>query len=102
LLARWDEGYEEVWLVVTDLAPEQATVVWYGMRSWIEGGFKGAPRHDVPYRWWSQRELKETFPGSTAYPASKEKGDSSMLVTRTESQGVVSLRYARPARHGES
>ncbi len=39
-LSRWDEGYEEVWLIVTDLAPEQATVVWYGMRSWIEGGFK--------------------------------------------------------------
>src|SRR5437763_11385837 len=40
LLARWDEGYEEVWLIVTDLAPAQATAVWYGMRSWIEGGFK--------------------------------------------------------------
>src|SRR5947209_891522 len=44
LLARWDEGYEEVWLVVTDLAPEQASVVWYGMRSWIEGGFKDTKR----------------------------------------------------------
>jgi hypothetical protein len=44
LLACWDEGYEEVWLVVTDLAPEQATVVWYGMRSWIEGGFKDTKR----------------------------------------------------------
>src|SRR5258708_12131269 len=43
-LPRWDEGYEEVWLVVTDLAPEQATVVWYGMRSWIEGGFKDTKR----------------------------------------------------------
>ncbi len=36
LLARWDEGYEEVWLIVTDLAPAQATAAWYGMRSWIE------------------------------------------------------------------
>ncbi len=44
LLARWDEGYEEVWLIVTDLAPEQATAVWYGMRSWIEGGFKDTKR----------------------------------------------------------
>jgi hypothetical protein len=44
LLARWDEGYEEVWLVVTDVAPEQATVVWYGMHSWIEGGFKDTKR----------------------------------------------------------
>jgi len=33
LLARWDEGYEKVWLIMTDLAPEQASAVWYGMRS---------------------------------------------------------------------
>jgi len=44
LLARWDEGYEEVWLIVTNLAPAQATAVWYGMRSWIEGGFKDTKR----------------------------------------------------------
>ena len=44
LLARWDQGYEEVWVIVTDLAPAQATAVWYGMRSWIEGGFKDTKR----------------------------------------------------------
>ena len=44
LLARWDEGYEEVWLIVTDVAPAQATAVWYGMRSWIEGGLKDTKR----------------------------------------------------------
>ncbi len=44
LLARWDQGYEEVWLIVTDMAPAQATAVWYGMRSWIEGGFKDTKR----------------------------------------------------------
>lgn len=44
LLARWDEGYEEVWLIVTDLAPEHASALWYGMRSWIEGGFKDTKR----------------------------------------------------------
>jgi len=44
LLARWDQGYEEVWLIVTDLVPAQATAVWYGMRSWIEGGLKDTKR----------------------------------------------------------
>ncbi len=44
LLARWDEGYEEVWVIVTDVTPAQATAVWYGMRSWIEGGFKDTKR----------------------------------------------------------
>lgn len=27
-------------LVLTDLAPDAADVVWYSMRTWIEGGFK--------------------------------------------------------------
>ena len=40
LLACWEEGYEEPWFLVTDLAPDQAEVLWYGMRSWIEGGYK--------------------------------------------------------------
>src|SRR5229473_96778 len=44
LLARWDQGYEEVWLIVTDLTPAQASAIWYGMRSWIEGGFKDTKR----------------------------------------------------------
>jgi hypothetical protein len=33
-----------VWLIVTDGAPTQATAVWYGMRSWIEGGLKDTKR----------------------------------------------------------
>lgn len=44
LLACWEEGYQEVWLVVTDLEPAQATGAWYGMRSWIEAGFKDYKR----------------------------------------------------------
>ncbi len=44
LLAQWEPGAEEVWLVVTDLEPTQARVAWYGMRSWIEAGFKDCKR----------------------------------------------------------
>lgn len=40
LLACWEEGSEEPWFLVTDLDPDQAEVLWYGMRSWIEGGYK--------------------------------------------------------------
>src|SRR4051794_11133309 len=39
-MACWEEGYEGPWFLVTDLAPAQAEGLWYGMRSWIEGGFK--------------------------------------------------------------
>ena len=44
LLAYWGEGHEQPWLVVTDLPPEAANVCWYGMRSWIEQGFKRIKR----------------------------------------------------------
>ena len=40
LLVRWEEGYEEPWLILTDLPDKQATPCWYGLRSWIECGFK--------------------------------------------------------------
>jgi hypothetical protein len=40
LMACWEEGYEEPWFLVTDLAPDQAEGLWYGMRSWIEQGYK--------------------------------------------------------------
>lgn len=32
LLARWDSGYQEPWLVLTDLSPQMADALWYGLR----------------------------------------------------------------------
>jgi hypothetical protein len=40
LLARWEEGYAEPWLVLTDLPLEAGAAIWYGLRTWIEQGFK--------------------------------------------------------------
>jgi hypothetical protein len=40
LLARWEEGYKAPWLLLTDLAPEASDAGWYGLRAWIEQGFK--------------------------------------------------------------
>ncbi len=57
LLARWDKGYKEVWLIVTDLTPEQAEAAWYGMRSWIECGFKDTKRGG-----WQWHQTKMTDP----------------------------------------
>ena len=44
LLAQWDEGYADPWLIITDLSPQQAKICWYGMRSWIECLFKDMKR----------------------------------------------------------
>jgi hypothetical protein len=40
LLARYAEGYDEPWFILTDLPPEAADAVWYSLRAWIEQGFK--------------------------------------------------------------
>lgn len=44
LLACWDEGHQEPWLIVTDLCPKKARAQWYGMRAWIECGFRQTKR----------------------------------------------------------
>src|SRR5262249_19563034 len=44
LLAQWEVGYRDPWLIVTDLPPSQAQAAWYGIRSWIEAGFKDLKR----------------------------------------------------------
>jgi hypothetical protein len=40
LLACWEAGYKDPWLILTDLPPEASTACWYGVRAWIEQGFK--------------------------------------------------------------
>lgn len=32
LLARWDIGYQDPWLILTDIEPTQTSAVWYGLR----------------------------------------------------------------------
>ena len=44
LLACWQAGYKEPWLLLTDLPPEASTACWYGLRAWIEQGFKSTKR----------------------------------------------------------
>lgn len=40
LLACWDEGHAEPWLVLTALPVGTASPCWYAFRAWIEQGFK--------------------------------------------------------------
>jgi Transposase DDE domain len=40
LLVVWDHGQQEPWVLVTDMPPAQVSVVWYGLRVWIELGFR--------------------------------------------------------------
>lgn len=57
LLACWDDRHKDPWLIVTDLAPHQADVCWYGLRAWIECGFKQTKRAG-----WQWQATKMTDP----------------------------------------
>jgi hypothetical protein len=56
LLARWDTGYTDPWLIVTDLPAARADVAWYALRAWIECGFKDSKRGG----WhWEQTKMRD-------------------------------------------
>lgn len=40
LLVVWEVGQREPWVVLTDLAPQDSGIAWYGLRGWIELGFR--------------------------------------------------------------
>ncbi len=61
LLVRWAEGYEHPWLILTDLWPEQAEIAWYGMRAWIECGFRHTKRGG-----WQWHQTRMTDPARAA------------------------------------
>jgi hypothetical protein len=44
LLGCWDAGHQEAWLMLTDLPPHAADACGYGLRAWIEQGFKRIKR----------------------------------------------------------
>jgi hypothetical protein len=54
LLARWDAGYRDPWLILTDLPPTTVDVAWYALRAWIECGFKDSKRGGWP---WEQTKM---------------------------------------------
>ena len=56
LLAWWDSQHDDPWLIVTDIPPQQAQVAWYGLRAYIEVGFKYTKRGG----WhWEQTKMKD-------------------------------------------
>jgi hypothetical protein len=61
LLARWDEGYADPWLLLTDLAPGAGDACWYGLRAWIEQGVKITKRGG-----WQWQRTRMTDPQRAA------------------------------------
>lgn len=61
LLAWRKAGCADVWLILTDLPPEAADAGWYGLRAWIEQGFKVTKRGG-----WQWQRTRMTDPDRAA------------------------------------
>ena len=56
LLALWEEGDKDPWLMLTDLPPEASAAGWYGRRAWIEQGCKITKRTGWPWHRTRRRD----------------------------------------------
>jgi hypothetical protein len=61
LVACWDEGHKEAWFILTDLPPAASEACWYGLRAWIEQGFKITKRGG-----WQWQRTRMTDPERAA------------------------------------
>ena len=53
MIVVWDDNQDEPWVVMTDLPPDEAGVCWYGLRFWIELGFRALK--GVGWQWQKTR-----------------------------------------------
>ena len=53
LVVVWGVGHREPWVVITDLAPARVGLCWYGLRMWIECGFRALK--SVGWQWQHTR-----------------------------------------------
>lgn len=58
LVLVWETGQAEPWLVLTDLAPAAVGVAWYGLRVWVELGFRALKR--MGWHWERMRRTEAT------------------------------------------
>jgi hypothetical protein len=61
LIVVWVEGQEDPWLLLTDLRPRKVGIAWYGLRMWIELGFKA-----LKGMAWHWNKTRRTDPGRVA------------------------------------
>ena len=56
LVVVWGVGQREPWVVITDLAPARVGLCWYGLRMWIECGFRALK--SVGWQWQHTRRTE--------------------------------------------
>jgi DDE family transposase len=55
VLVVWLAGHAEPWVLLTDLPPARVGLLWYGLRAWIELGFRALK--SVAWQWHHTRRL---------------------------------------------
>lgn len=61
LLAVWEAGHAEPWLLLTDLPAAAANPAWYAWRMWVEQGFRAVKRGQ-----WQWQRTQMTAPDRAA------------------------------------
>ena len=61
LVVVWDADQAEPWIVLTDLGPEVVGVLWYGLRVWVELGFRA-----LKSLGWHWERMRRTHPDRVA------------------------------------
>lgn len=61
LVVLWESDQVEPWLVLTDLAPDQLGPAWYGLRVWVEQGFRA-----LKSAGWHWERIRRTDPERVA------------------------------------
>jgi hypothetical protein len=95
LLAFYGEGHKDPWLLVTDLPPENADVCWYGLRTWIEQGFKFLKRSGWQ---WNHTRMRDPERAARLWLATSvatlwllSEGDAADLSVAVETFGLLTL-----------
>jgi hypothetical protein len=61
LVVVWEAGQHEPWICLTDLPPTQVGTDWYGLRTWIELGFRALKSFG-----WHWQRTRRTAPARVA------------------------------------
>ena len=61
VIVLWEERHEEPWVLLTDLPPKVVGIRWYGLRMWIECGFR-----DLKHYGWDWEHTRRRDPTRVA------------------------------------
>jgi hypothetical protein len=93
LIVVWGVGQAAPWVLLTDLAPATVGIVWYGLRVWVELGFKA-----LKSLGWQWQQTRRSDPDRVARPGDCHLVDGGRRDARRRGSGAGDLSNAAVAR----